>query len=320
MIELYLHKRPVQSVFSLLGEKENDITFSIGWAFSRSPTFLKKFLSKAITRQSKIDINELEISLQEYQKDSGVTDIEIKGEDIHVIIEAKRGLWLPTKRQFLKYHRRFNPKVKNVSFITMTECPEHYALQNLPRNVKGVPVKHFSWNEIASLSEFSDGSQAEKHLMKELRNYLATIVVMQKQDSNWVYVVSLNGNFVRGLSFIDVVKKRRRYFHRIGVNGWPKEPPNYLGFRYDGKLQSIHHVEKTEVIDNFHEHFPEAPDKKQKVQLFLYHLGKPIKPNKDVRTGKIWTNGRHKVMIDLLLTSKSVEEAFRKSKLRLENI
>jgi len=44
MAELYLHQRQVQSVFNLLGEKENDITFSLGWALSRSPRFLCRFL------------------------------------------------------------------------------------------------------------------------------------------------------------------------------------------------------------------------------------------------------------------------------------
>ena len=31
MPELLLRNRPVESVFNLLGQKENDITFSIGW-------------------------------------------------------------------------------------------------------------------------------------------------------------------------------------------------------------------------------------------------------------------------------------------------
>ncbi|MCG2728873.1 MAG: hypothetical protein L6276_01100, partial [Acetobacterium sp.] len=41
-----------------------------------------------------------------------------------------------------------------------------------------------------------------------------------------------------GLSWIDIVEKRNKYFHPMGMNGWPKEPPNYIAFRYYGKLQS----------------------------------------------------------------------------------
>jgi hypothetical protein len=40
MTELLLHKRKVESVFHLLGEHENDITYSVAWALSQSPHFL----------------------------------------------------------------------------------------------------------------------------------------------------------------------------------------------------------------------------------------------------------------------------------------
>ena len=71
---------------------------------------------------------------------------------------------------------------------------------------------------------------------------------MQKFDSNWVYVVSLGSgtNPGRNIFWIDVVNDRGRYFHPVG-KGWPKEPPNYMAFRYWGKLRSIHHVESYEV-------------------------------------------------------------------------
>jgi hypothetical protein len=155
--------------------------------------------------------------------------------------------------------------------------------------------------------------------MEELRNYLATIVSMQKLDSNWVYVVSLNGEFAPNLSFIDVVVKRRKYFHPLGVSGWPKDPPNYLAFRYWGELQSIHHVENVQVIDNFHPHFPERPDEKME-PFFVYDLGEPIVTSKPVLTGNIYPSGRKWAMIDLLLTSKTISDACDASKLRAEKI
>jgi 3-methyladenine DNA glycosylase AlkD len=34
MPDLFLHARKLESVFELLGAKENDITYSIGWALS----------------------------------------------------------------------------------------------------------------------------------------------------------------------------------------------------------------------------------------------------------------------------------------------
>jgi len=321
MPELYLHKRPVQSVFSLLGENENDITYSIGWAFSRSPNLLFRFLETIFGDIKDYDSEKFVISLQEHKTDSGITDIEIRGLDIHVIVEAKRGLWLPSEKQLRLYLPRFaNSTAKRVAFVTMAECSKEYASHLLPPKIDNVPVCHFSWKQIGLLTNFREGTHAEKHLMEELRNYLATIVSMQKQDSNWVYVVSLGGEFIDGLPFIDIVTKRKKYFHPVGGNGWPKEPPNYLGFRYWGELQSIHHVENVQVIDNFHPHFPEHPDEQTDHPLFLYDLGEPIVPSKTIPTGNIYASGRKWAMIDLLLTSNTIAEACDASKLRLEKI
>jgi hypothetical protein len=44
MAELFLHKRRVPSVFHLLGEYENDITYSVAWALANSRAFLDEFL------------------------------------------------------------------------------------------------------------------------------------------------------------------------------------------------------------------------------------------------------------------------------------
>jgi hypothetical protein len=317
MSDLFLHKRLVQSVFNLLGDSENDITYSIGWAFAKSPVFLEKFIKK-LNDSGDVDLDSLVISLQEHQTDLGITDIEIRGSGLHIIIEAKRGLWLPSETQLRQYLPRFNPTAAKKIFVTMAECSKDYAYQHLPKEIQEIPIKHFSWQEIGALSTFGEGSHAEKRLMEELRKYLTTIVSMQKQDSNWVYVVSLGGEFVEGLSFIDVVNKRKKYFHPVGGNGWPKEPPNYMGFRYWGELQSIHHVESVQVINNFYPHFPECDDEKTSGPLFLYELGEPIVPGNSIPTGNIFASGRKWAMIDLLLTSKTIAEACDKSKERQE--
>jgi hypothetical protein len=321
MAELFLHKRPVHSVFNLLGENENDITSSVGWAFSRSAGFLRAFLHKTVGELKEYNADDFVVSLQEYQSDSGITDIEIRGSDIHIIIEAKRGFWLPSEKQMRQYIPRFsNSAAKTKMFVTMAECSKDYASQHLPIQIDGIPIYHLSWKEIGFLSRFVGGTQSEKRLMEELRNYLATIVSMQKQDSNWVYVVSLGGMFAEGLSFIDVVVKRKRYFHPIGINGWPKDPPNYLGFRYWGELQSIHHVEKVQLIENFHPFFPERADQKEPNAFYLYDLGEPISPSKSVPTGNIYASGRKWAMIDLLLTSKTIAAASDASALREQEI
>jgi hypothetical protein len=321
MPELYLHKRRVDSVFSLLGQNENDITFSIGWALSRSPTFLKNLLRKILHDRHRSDSEQIVVSLQDFRKQAGITDIEIRDPNLHLILEAKRGWALPSVQQLTGYLPRFDEtKAKERLIVTMSECSNSYAREFLPAKLNRIDIRHISWSEVSSLSHLRRGTHAEKRLMRELRDYLATIVNMQSQESNWVYVVSLSDwEWAPNLSFIKIVEERRRYFHPYGKGGWPKEPPNYLGFRYWGRLQSIHHVESSEVIRNFHTHFPEYPNKEEGPH-FLYKLGPAIRPMREVKTGNIFRNGRVWAMLDLLLTSKTISAARTASYKRVEEI
>jgi hypothetical protein len=315
--DLLLHNRPVASVFNLLGQKENDVTYSIGWALSKGPSFLTNFLKELAERRSS-DSDTLIIALQEFQKGSGITDIEIRDSDVHIIIEAKRGWNLPLSEQLAKYLPRFREtKAKRQLLVTMSECSQDYAREYLIAKIDGIPVKHISWSRISDLSRIARGTNAEKRLMQEFRNYIATIVNMQPQESNWVYVLVLNNyEWAPRLTFLQVVENRRRYFHPYGVRGWPKEPPNYIGFRYNGRLQTIHHIESAEVIRNFHPHFPEAPNKTVEPH-FLYKLGPPIRPAHEVKNGKtVLRNARRWAMLDLLLTSKTISDACEASKKR----
>jgi hypothetical protein len=309
MPELLLRGRKVESVFNLLGQNENDITFSIGWALSQSPSFLQTVLQTAFGERKSYPLGKVAISLQEFAVKGGITDVEIRDPNLHVIIEAKRGWELPSKNQLTKYVPRFDAmNAKKRLMVTMSECSDDYARQFLVRSVGGVQVRHIGWAKINALTNLSKASHAEKRLMHELRSYLATIVNMQKEESNWAYVVSLNSwEWAPHLTFIDVVEKRRRYFHPYGSGGWPPEPPNYMAFRYHGRLQSIHHVEHAEVIRNFHPYFPEAPNKMVDPH-FLYKLGPAIRPADTVRSA-INRNARRWAMVDLLLTSKTIAQA-----------
>ena len=117
-------------------------------------------------------------------------------------------------------------------------------------------------------------------------------------------------------TFIEVVEQFRKYFHPIGP-GWPVNPPNYIGFRWRGQLQSVHHVDAYEVITNFHPHFATVPSAEVD-QHFLYYLGPPIRPAHGVKTADIYPSGRVWAHLDLLLTSATIIEARNKTKEREE--
>ncbi len=127
-----------------------------------------------------------------------------------------------------------------------------------------------SWKELAKLAARSlrNANHAEKRLLGELLTYLRGIMTLQNLESNWVYVVSLGSGTPAGweISWIDIVEKRLKYFHALD-GSWPKEPPNYIAFRYRGKLQSIHHIESAEVFTDPHSKFKEIPDTDWKTTL-----------------------------------------------------
>lgn len=141
---------------------------------------------------------------------------------------------------------------------------------------------------------------------------------MKDPRSNLVFVVSLGWGIPEGssISWIDIVEKRHQYFHPVG-NRWPKEPPNYIAFRYGGRLQSIHHIESFVVTTNIGREVPGFAFQ-EGAPHFVYELGPAIRPSKEVRNGpSVQQSARVWAMLDLLLTSETITDAMVKTKQRL---
>ncbi len=325
MGELIANGNQVTNVFQLIGTLENDISKSVAWALCQCPEFAKKVFDDLFG----IDCNSdnIQITYQMSEKNKGITDLEITDNSLfYVIIEAKRGWILPDADQLLLYYDRSrftDSPAKNKAIVTMSECSIEYANEFLPFDkIQGIPVKHISWRRLYDLANESIrmSSNAQKRLLQELMDYFGGIMNTQQKTSNWVYVVSLSSEIVEGssLSYIDVVEKKGKYFHPFG-NNWPKEAVNYIAFRYNGQLQSIHHVDHYVITNNLHNEIAEMPNERWETPHFVYTLGPAIKPNKTVRTGKAIPRAlRVWAMLDLLLTSDTIAEARDLSKKRLE--
>jgi hypothetical protein len=274
-------------------------------------------------------LGEVQVATQSFGDDRGFTDIEIyERRAVHVIVEAKKGWWLPQESQFRRYLPRFQEiqAPQHARFlISMSEASEEYAQLHLPPNIEGVPLKHMSWHQalrIVGNSYRGTRSFDEKRWLGQLSLVLGVITTIQNQISNEFLVVALSANYIlprSGYTWIDVVEKSGKYFHPVG-NGWPTEPPNYIGFRYGGPLQSIRHINHYEVIQNLQKRNKNWPETSE--PHFLYALGRPMRPIRPIATGKIYRNGRVKCLIDTLLSGEfdSISEARDASKRRLAKL
>lgn len=318
------YARPVESVFALIGKNERAITDSLAWVLDRCPTF-RQALIKKVTGQT-LRHGELAISTQTHGEDAGFTDIEISGSTaLHLVIEAKRGWTLPGEPQLRKYARRLSRNGLQAKFnflVSMSECSSTYAGLFLPPAVRGIAVRHLSWRDALNLCDRSRehaSSSQEKAWLNQLGDYLKGIATMQDVLSNKVYVVSLSHEEIykgSGYTWIDVVAKDQCYFHPMAKT-WPLNPPNYVAFRYDGRLQSIHHVERSEVTHRLQKVNKNWP--KTNRPHFVYQLGRPIRPPLDIGLGNLWTNARLWCLIDTLLTGKykTLKDANEASRKRL---
>lgn len=317
MAQLVSYGKEVSSIFQLLGNKENDITLSMSWALNKCP----EFLSKVVLEVSGVAINpdKVIIKNQSYDAVTGITDIEVTdNKNVHIIFEAKRGWILPGAEQLEKYSVREDfiaSSAIHKRIVTLSECSLDYANAYLPfKEVNGILVSHLPWKSVYALAmeaHKESHNHAEKRLLDELCEYLRGIMTMQNKDSNWVYVVSLGSNTPERctLTWIEIVQKHNKYFCPVGKFGFPKEPPNYIAFRYAGQLQAIHHIEGYTVMKNVHTAIPEMPDEDWDIEHFIFELGPAIVPGKTVKTGNIYRNGRVWAMFDTLLTCNTISEA-----------
>src|SRR3954470_21858070 len=112
MTELYigLQSRPAETVFDLLGHREDDLTRSFAWAMSQSPRLIAAVLAD-------LDLpfdpgSPWRLRVQHSKHTRGRTDIELETDHALLIFEAKVGWNLPTLRQLDLYEQRLHEKLE----------------------------------------------------------------------------------------------------------------------------------------------------------------------------------------------------------------
>jgi hypothetical protein len=132
----------------------------------------------------------------------------------------------------------------------------------------------------------------------------------------WVYVVSVAAAHpVEGgpRTFRDYVITERAYFHPFGKN-WPKRPPVLMGFRWNGRLQQVNRIVRSEVVSSLHARWPDvpAPDGPS-FPLAVYDLGPDIPVPQIPSTGIVRAR-RLWALLDQLLVQPTIVDAERASK------
>lgn len=324
--DLILHGRPVETFFDLLGRNENDMTAALGLGLTRSTPMLRRFVERLAPGAAVVE--PVVVELQEHDEtDRGFTDIEIRTPDLHIIVEAKRGWDPPSDAQLRRYEARFasgSRTRQRVVILTQNgaDAVVRHRLGNwTPADPIGVEV--LGWSDVVRMARAAshEGRLAQRHLALELAAYLREVADMRDTDSNRVFVVALGATpwpgWPNDLTPIAIVERYNRYSFPATGKNYPKTPPNYIAFRYWGKLQSIHHVDDYSIVDRPLPHIPGAPDLDWEQPNFMLTLGPAIRPNHEVRTGPgIVRSGRVWVDIDLLLTSSTITEAAERSRAR----
>lgn len=323
-MKLILHGEEIEGVFDLLGYNENGLTYALGWILSNNKALLKLLVKKISDKDYQLKDKDSEVRLQEFgKKDRGFTDIELLiNNELFAIIEAKVGWNLPKQEQLNKYSPRFNRyKTYEKRLVVISECRKEYAMTELEKLESSFPIDYISWLQLLTFVERvrARSNIYQKKMLNSLSKYFKKVISMRDKNSNKVFCVSLahgKPTWSR-LSWIDIVEKKRRYFYPVGKN-WPSDPPNYIAFRYDGKMQSIHHVDDYETVTKMYEHLP--VDKEEWDPHFLLKLGKPFKPTREVKNGRIFPSQHLWFDLDTIFTCSTIKEARDVSQKRQENI
>lgn len=315
----------VESVFGIHGENENDMSAGFAYVMTQSKELLKSLVADLIPGVP-VNSREAEVRIQTGRPGEGITDIEIElPHQGIIVIEAKKGATLPSVSQFRQYSTRCKAReLGHVLLVALTAIDHDSAMMKLGiTEIENVPVTARSWKWARTLianAQSKESGYRTRWLLSEYGKFLEGFMGNDRVLSNLVYVVSLARGNPKGweVSWIDVVEKHHRYFYPVGANTWPT-PPNYMGFRYNGRLQSIRHVHGYKIVEDIRDHFRGSEAGEEWGTHYLLELGPPIEPPHVVKTGdRVHRSARVWCMLDTLLTCDTISAALTETEMRRE--
>lgn len=313
-LPLTRHGREMPSVFSLLGTDENDLTCALGWALSRSPGLLAA-LTGDLDPAPPAPTTRIDLEVADR---AGRTDLELRGTDHGVIVEAKRGWALPTVAQLAAYAPRLHGLPVG-HLLTLSDCSPAWAALNLPDQVDGVRVTHLPWSRV--LGHLGGVRRAagghERLWLDQLHTYLKEALRVIEVENSTVYCVAASQARPGGggpHTFQEVVIDEGCYYYPYGWgHGWPPVPPNFLAFRWDNRVQRVQRVVDYEVVGALQDRWPTIPRAGGTDRPHMVcRLGPPLRmeplpAGRNFRATRVW------VLLDQLFTEPTLVAALRAS-------
>lgn len=304
--------RLVVSPFGLLGSNENALTFALGYLYHSCPDFLVKTLHRiGIKGIRKTTLKNIEVSLQTYDRATGITDVELKLENIFmVIIEAKIGLATPNDVQCNKYIFRLDSGEYKDKLLVILQNPDSSTVKN--NNLKVLLWSEVLEDAISLFTEHGENTQ-EGYLLRSFATFCMEEYDMKAYTHEvWIVPGSPKPLWEGGLSHYDIHTKTAKIYYR---NDRSTCRPLYIAFRNKG-FDTIQRVKRIICEGKPIEWEPQLKNVYgwPKENYTIWELSDPIKLGKTIKTGPNMLQRHVYCNFEDLLKYDSVAEIEKKKK------
>ena len=206
----------VQSLFRLVGNDEDALTYALGFLLAHDQEFCAKLVRRLHIAPRRPVRPDYAIFLQEVTGTGfGRRDIVIQDSGMRIVLEAKIGRAEPTSEQLLKYGAEHDlwGRFKTRGVVALTQVELAPATRERVReklSEQGIRFSNVQWHEVVDLAlshRPSDGSGVSRYLFDEFNRYIrrdyhmgyhdAEILVQDVNHLNakifkegWMYVTS----------------------------------------------------------------------------------------------------------------------------------
>ena len=169
--------RPVRSVLHLLDRNENGLTYALGYAIQQSVPLSREFLRLLGCHHTRP--SHLQLSLQE-RSEEGITDLELHGGHVHVVVEAKKCGW-PQQRQMEQYEAKLLDLEGQRVLCALGAPPICLSPVRDWRPKTGVVLRHLRWLDVLESLRRTQRLDSNP-VLADLASLIRETIAMQSYD------------------------------------------------------------------------------------------------------------------------------------------